>query len=56
MALRRLLLLEALAVGLKVPVLAMAACCFLFCLRLQVIVIVVFNVVVGNWELLVISF
>jgi len=48
MALRRLLLLEALAVGLKVLVLAMAACGFFLCLRLQVVVIVVFNVVVGH--------
>lgn len=56
MALRRLLLLEALAVGLKVLVLPVLAGGFFLSLRLQVVVIVVFNVVVGHWELLVISF
>jgi len=42
------LLLEALAVGLKVLVLAMTAGSFFLGLRLEVVVIVVFNVVVGH--------
>ena len=42
------LLHEALAVGLKILVLAVAARSFLACLLFQVVVIVVLNVVVGH--------
>lgn len=42
------LLHEALAIGLKILVLAVAARSFLACLLFQVVVIVVLNVVVGH--------
>lgn len=43
-----LFFLEALAVGLEVLMLTMASCGFFFSLHLEVVVIVVFNVVVGH--------